>query len=99
MTFIPNVLSKPSITREVTIQPTVCEIAQAFSDMDAAEQALFFHEVALVFRSWGSYRRDTQFLSIAERFNKEGLAADFVRELYEAIAPTALACTEEGAKR
>lgn len=85
MTFHPRAPSKPSITREIVITPTVCEVAQAFCDMDEAEQALFFHEVALVFMSWGGLDRDSQLLSIGKKVNPEGSAAAFIRSLHDVI--------------
>lgn len=80
-----GVASKPTITREVTIEPTMCEVAQAFCDMGSDEQALFFHEVALVFMSWGGYQRDHQVLDIASKMNPGGSGAAFVRLLWECI--------------
>lgn len=97
MTFIPRTPSKPTITREVTIHPTICEVAQAFADTEGREQALFFHEVALVFLSWGRLERDTQLLEIAKKINPQGSAADFIRELHDAIFyPTLGACDHKG---
>ncbi len=80
-----GVASKPTITREVTIHPTVCEVAQAFTDLSGEEQALFFHEVALVFMSWGPLHRDSQMIEIAKKMNPMGSGAAFVRSLWECI--------------
>lgn len=85
MTFKPHVASKPTITREVTINPTICEVAQAFADMSAKEQALCLHEIALVFLSWGNYERDSQLLSIAKELNPDGSAAGLVNDLHTAV--------------
>lgn len=85
MTFRPVRNTDAPIRREVEIRLTVCEVAQAFADMSAADQAMCLHEIALVFLSWGNYERDHQILSIAESMNPDGSATGLVNDILTAI--------------
>lgn len=74
------------VTRAVEIELSTCELASEFASLPAGQQALFFHEVALEFASWGTYRRDIQILEISNHIRQCGSAAEFIR-LLRAEAP------------
>lgn len=60
----------------VTVVPTLHEIAEAFSVLDATEQAEVLGAIAATFNTWSTLGADTQRFRIAEAIDKRPDAAE-----------------------
>ncbi len=58
-----------TFSRTVTFEPTLEELADAFSNLGSIEQAKFFELVAKQFNSWGDHERNLQALYVFQDLN------------------------------